>query len=400
MNIINHPIWTQTAPTTKAKISKFKKPLHIARIFLAANYAKILPRDMFIGITGSAGKTTTTAACALVLKQKYNVLSTKPSLDSILNIPITILKVRPSVKKVILEMGIEYPGEMDFYLQLIKPATAIITTIAFQHSEHLGGLKEIAFEKGKLVEQLPNEGTAILNYDDINVRKMADDTSAKVIFYGTDKQNCHVWAGNIRIEDFETVFELNYGVERVEVKYPLLGPHQIYSALAAAALGINEGLSLASIKIALEKIEPQEHRMTVFEGYNGSIIIDDSYNGSPISVEAAIQTLQLIKGRRKIVVLGETKELGHYSEEQHRKIARIIYREKIDLVLLGTGETKFIADELIKLGFPTERLESDLQNSQMVAKLLKILNKDDICLIKGSRSLRLDEVVSRVAKKI
>lgn len=399
MNIVNHPIWTQTAPTTKAKISKFKKPFHLARIFLAANYAKLLPRNLFIGITGSAGKTTTTAACALVLKQKYNTLSTKPSLDSILNIPVTILKIRPSIKKVILEMGIEYPGEMDFYLQMVKPATAIITTIAFQHSEHLGGLKEIAFEKGKLVSQLPGEGTAILNYDDINVRKMAEITSAKVVFYGTDKENCHVWVGNIRLENFKTVFELNYGVERVEVSYPLLGLHQVYSALAAAALGLNEGLSLASIKIALEKIEPQDHRMTVYEGFNDSIIIDDSYNGSPISVEAAIQTLQLIKARRRIVVLGETKELGQYSEEQHRKIARIIYKEKIDLVLLGTGEANVIADELIKLGFPTERLESDLQNPQMVAKLLKVLNKGDVCLIKGSRSLRLDEVVKRVAKK-
>ncbi len=399
MNIANHPIWNQTAPTTKAKISKFKKPLHLVRIFLAANYAKLFPKTLFIGITGSAGKTSTTIACAFVLKQKYKTLSTEPSLDPILNIPITILKIRPSIKKVILEMGIEYPGEMDFYLHLVSPATVIITTIAYQHSEHLGGLKEIASEKGKLVEQLSSEGTAILNYDDINVRKMVDLTSAKVIFYGTDKQNCHVWAGNIRIENFKTVFELNYGVERVEVKYPLLGPHQVYSALAASALGLNEGISLGSIKIALEKMEPAEHRMSVYEGFNGSIIIDDSYNGSPISVEAAIQTIQLLTARRRIVVLGETKELGQYSEEQHRKIARIIYKEKVDLVLLGTGEAKIIADELIKLGFPAERLESNLQNPQMVAQLLKVLNKGDVCLIKGSRSLRLDEVVKRVAKK-
>ena len=400
MNIYNHPIWNQTAPTTRVKINKFKKPLHLARIFLAANYAKLLPQEMFIGITGSAGKTTTTAACTLVLKQKYNTLSTKPNLDPILNIPITILKIRPSVKKVVLEMGVEYPGEMDFYLKLVKPATAIITTIAFQHSEHLGGLKDIASEKGKLVEQLPSDGTAILNYDDVNVRKMAGSTSAKVIFYGTERQECHIWAGNIRIEDYKTVFELNYGVERIEVKYPLLGSHQVYNALAAAALGLNEGITLASIKLALEKMEPQDHRMVVYEGFNDSIIIDDSYNGSPISVEAAIQTLQLVKARRRIVVLGETKELGEYSEEQHRKIARIIYKEKVDLVLLGTGEARIIADELVKLGFPIERLESDLQNPLMVAKLLKVLNKGDVCLIKGSRSLRLDEVVARVAKKL
>lgn len=399
MDITTHPIWNQAAPTTKLKIAPYKKPLHLMRIFLAQQYAKLFPRSLFVGITGSAGKTTTATAAALVLKQKYHVLSTAPSLDPILNIPITILKTKPSIKKVILEMGIEYPGEMDFYLSLVKPATAIVTTIAYQHSEFLGNLKNIVSEKGKLVTQLPSGGLAILNYDDVNVRSMADLTKARVIFYGTDGDNCHVWASNIRIEDFKTVFELNYGVERMKVEYPLLGPHQVYSALSSAALGLSEGISLASIKRALEKIEPQEHRMVVWEGFNDALIIDDSYNGSPISVEAAINTLQMIPARRRMVVLGEVKELGSFSEEQHRQIARIIYREKIDLVLLGGGEAKIIADELLKLGFPPERLEADLSNSKMVARLLKVLNKGDICLIKGSRSLRLDEVVSRVAKK-
>lgn len=399
MDIFHHPIWTQKAPSTSKTILNFKKPFHLARFFAAQNFIKLYKRELFVGVTGTVGKTTTVAAASIVLKQKMKVISTIPSLDPILNIPITLLKVKPNTKKVILEMGVEYPGEMDIYLNLVKPATAIVTSVAFQHSQFLGDLKGIAFEKGKLVKQLPKDGLAILNYDDPMVRKMAEETNAEVIYFGHDSQKAHVWAGNIKIENLKTTFELNYGVERVKIDYPLLGLHQTYPALAAAALGLSLGISLSSIKKALEKMEPQEHRLVALEGLGGSIILDDSYNGSPISVEAALDTLMKIPARRRIVVLGETRELGEFSEEQHRLIARALYRDRVDLILLGTGDAAFIADELSVLGFPTERMEVDCQNPQIARKLIKVLGKGDVCLVKGSRSLRLDEVVDRIIKK-
>lgn len=398
MNISDHPIWKQTTPY-KTSIASYKKPLHLLRIYLARQYARMFPRETFIGITGSVGKTTTAVACSLVLSQKYQVIETRQNLDPVLNIPLTILKLRPKIKKAIVEMGVEYPGEMDFYLSLIAPATAIVTRITYQHSEFLGDLNSILKEKGKLVEQLPKNGVAILNYDDINVRKLADNTEAEVVFFGLDSKKCQVWADNVKIEHFRTSFEINYGVERVKIDYALLGEHQIYSALAAAALGLSEGISLISIKNALEKMQQPEHRLEVKSGYNGAIVIDDTYNSSPLSVEAAIDVLAQLPARRRILVLGETKELGEESERLHRKIAQKIYKERVDLVFLGTGEANIVADELNVLGFLPERLETNLQNPQIVAKLLKILGKGDICLIKGSRSLRLDEVVSRVIAK-
>ena len=399
MDIFTHPIWDQIAPTTKQSISTFKKPFHLVRFFAARSYAKFFPREIFIGVTGTVGKTTTVAAANLVLGQKFKILSTTPSLDPILNIPITILKLKPNTKKVILEMGIEYPTEMDIYLKLVQPAVGIVTSIAYQHSQFLGDLANIAKEKGKLIRQLPKKGFAILNYDDLIVRKMADETEAEVIFFGTDQKHCHVWAGNIKIENLRTSFELNYGVERVRIDYPLLGFHQIYPALAAAALGLSSGLTLSTIKKGLEKVEPQDHRLVPIEGMNGSTILDDSYNGSPVSVEAALDTLNRIPARRRIVVLGETKELGKFSEEQHRQIGRLIYKHRVDLVLLGTGDANFIATELTTLGFPSDRMEINCQNPQITRKLIKVLGKGDVCLIKGSRSLRLDEVVKKVVKK-
>lgn len=398
MDITSHPIWDQITPY-KTKIPAFKKPLHLLRIYLSKQYAKLYPKEIFIGVTGSVGKTTCVQAADAILSQKFKTLATKPNLDPILNIPATLLSLNPSIKKVILEMGIEYKGEMDFYLSLIHPQTVILTKIAPSHSQYLGDLEEICEEKGKLVEQLGETGVAILNFDDPNCRKLAKNCRGSVVYYGCDSQNCTVWAGNVKIENFKTTFELNLGVERVKVNYRLLGQHQVYPALAAAALGVVNDIPLTKIKKGLESIEPADHRMQILAGPDGSIILDDSYNSSPSAVEAGIDTLMQISARRRILVLGEMKELGKYSESLHRQIAQKIYKEKIDLVFLGQGDAQFIALELKSLGFWDERVESNLQNSQMVGKLLKNLGKGDVVLIKGSRAVRLDEVVKRIAKK-
>ncbi|OGE30278.1 hypothetical protein A3C59_04845 [Candidatus Daviesbacteria bacterium RIFCSPHIGHO2_02_FULL_36_13] len=371
-----------------------------SRIHLARQYTKLYSKDHFIGITGSVGKTASVSACLAVLSTKFKTIATHPNLDPILNIPQTLLKVTPKVKKVILEMGIEHKGEMEFYLSLVRPKTIIFTTLTFVHSEFLGGLDEIIEEEGILLEQLGSDGVAILNFDDAASKKLAKKCKGEVIYYGTDYQNCTVWAGNISVKNFTTSFELNLGVERVKVNYQLLGAHQIYPALSAATLGILNNIPLTKIKIALESVEPSEHRMQVLSGPNGSIIIDDTYNSSPAAVEAAIDTLMQVPARRRVLVLGEMRELGRFSEEMHRQIGRKIFKEKIDLIYLGQGDAQTIEGELKSLGFWDERVESNLQNSQIVGKLLKNLGKGDVVLIKGSPAVRLDEVVKRIAKKI
>lgn len=391
MEISKHPIWKNISP--------FKKPAHLTRFFLAKNIAKLYSRSRFIGITGSVGKTTTKEACLSVLSQKFKTIASWGNLDQILNIPMTLLKMKPGVKKAIFEMGIEYPGEMDFYLSMVKPATGIVTRISFAHSQFLGSLEEIVKEKGKLIRQLPKEGFAILNWDDINVRKLAKETEAQVIFFGTSSKECHVWASNIKIENNLTSFELNYGVERVEVTWKLLGRHFIYSAMAAASLGISLGLSLINIKKGLEKVEPAPHRLQLLEGLNGWLVLDDTYNSSPVALGEALEVLNELPARRRIVVLGEMRELGSYSEGLHRQLAQNIYKDKIDLVFLGSGDAVFIADELLKLGFPPERVEANLSNSQIVSKVIRAIGRGDLVLIKGSRAVKLDEVVSRITRR-
>lgn len=390
MEIQKHPVWSNVSP--------YKKPAHLLRLYLAKKWAHLYPQSKFIGITGSVGKTSTKEACLKVLSQKYKTIASRENIDPIFNIPETLFKIRPKTQKVILEMGIEHPGEMEFYLSMVSPATGIITRIFFSHSQYLGGLDEIVAEKSILIKQLPKDGFAILNWDDIHCRKLAKETKAQVIFYGTNPKNCDVWASNIKLKNNLTYFELNYGVERVEVLYKMLGRHMVYSALAAAALGVSCNMTLISIKKGLEEVNATPHRLQLLDGLNGCTILDDTYNSSPAAMEEALNVLNELPARRRIVALGEMRELGVYSEQLHRDIARKIYKDKVDIVLLGGGDTYFIADELLKLGFTPEKIEANLSNQQIVSRILKVAVLGDLVLVKGSRAVKLDEVVKRISK--
>lgn len=364
------------------------KQIQQLKVYLARQYAKLFKQEMFIAVTGSFGKTACIEAIREVLSQKYKTISTQANADPVQAVPSVILKINPSIQKVVLEMGTENQSDMDFYLSIIKPQIAVVTKT-----------KEITEEENKLVRSLDKDGVAVLNYDDSYCRGLAKECGGTVAYYGTDSANCTLWAGNIKVENFATTFELNFGVERIKVDFQLLGLSNVYAALAGALVGIVSGVPLTRIKFALDSIKPLEHHLQVVSGPNGSILLDDTYNSSPDTLEEAIDTLLILPARRRIVVLGEMRGLGDFSEKLYRGIAQKIYKEKLDFVFLGQGDTEFIADELNSLGYRDDRIESNLGNSEIVSKLLRVLDKGDVCLIKGSGAIRLDEVVKRIKKK-
>lgn len=366
------------------------RPIQLLKTYLVRQYVRLYPKDLFVAVSGCLDRTTCMTACVAVLSQKFKILSNL-SADSVLSIPSALLKLTPNLGKVVLDMS-GSADDMDFNLSLIQPRTVIFTRISQD-------LDNIIDQEIKLIRQLDLAGCAILNFDDPVCKRLAKECQGQVLYYGTDPQNCTVWAGNIKLQDFKTTFELNLGVERVKVNLKMLGSHQVYPALAAAALGIINDIPLTKIKLSLESIETLPHCMQVFLGPNGSTILDDTLSSSPYEVESAIDTLLQLSARRRILVLGQMPNLGKYSDQLHRRIAQKIFKEKIDLTFLGQGDAEIVAAELKSLGFLEERISSNLQNSQIVAKLLKTLAKGDVVLIKGARLLRLDEVVKRIAKR-
>ena len=183
-----------------------KNPFHSLQIYLARQYAKLYLPQKFIAVTGSIGKTTCVQACSAVLSHKFKTISSKPDQDLFSRIPQTLLRLTPKVEKVILEMGIKKKGEMDFYLSMIRPQVVVVTRISYSDNEFLGDLDSVIEQEGKLIEQLDQSGVAILNYDDPNSRKLAKICKGTVVYYGTDPQNCTIWADNFKIENFRTNF--------------------------------------------------------------------------------------------------------------------------------------------------------------------------------------------------
>lgn len=385
-------------------INPFKKQSYILKLYLAKQFSKLIPASKVIAVTGTLGKTTTIHLLHSILSPKMVLPKLEEKgwqnpIDKFLDLASYVLKISPKVEKAILELDPKNVKEVNGIKELIRFKSLIITQFSELKDSFPEQSDKVEEAYDELIRLLPDDGTLILNWEDPQVRRFADKFSGSgIVFFGLDEKNCHVWASNLRIENFQTVFELNYGVERVEVRANLLGYHQIIPMLGAATAAINLGFSLISVKKGLEKVESLSGRMQVVNGLNNSIIIDDTYDGEIKGFIEALHTINLLTARRRIVVLGEMLTDIKAAEKIYTSIAREIYSNKIDLVLLGSGQAKLVEDELMKLGFIPERMMSGLQNPAVVSNLIKILGKGDAVLIKGHPNLKYSEIVKKVTK--
>jgi UDP-N-acetylmuramoyl-tripeptide--D-alanyl-D-alanine ligase len=372
-----------------------KKYFHQARRILAWFWIEVNPQLRIVGITGSFGKTNTTVAIAKVLSQKYPTVRTDLNLDTIYNLPMTVLKVRPWTEALVLEMGVDHKGEMDSYLSFVKPQVGVLTGITPVHSdeEHLGSLEGIIEEKGKLLASLPEDGLAILNYEDENVRKMAKLTKAKIVFYGKDSRNCDVWAGKVRISLQGLTFELHHHQKILEVSSGLVGSHHISTCMAAYVVGKYFGVQDGEILEALKQLRPLQGRMSLEKGPLGSLLLNDARRANPASTIAGLITLSDLPGKRKIAVLGEMGELGAFSKEGHRLVGRKLADLKINYLVAVGPLTRNIISEAIKNGYPAEDClwVKEVENAAEVLK--KILKKNDLLYLKGSLLRHMERVI-------
>jgi len=378
-----------------AETQPWKQPLHQARRILAKLWLKFYPQVKIIGITGSYGKTNTALSIATVLSQKYKTLQTDLNLDTIYNLPITLLKLRPWHQKLVLEYGVDHQQEMDFHLSLVKPSMAIITGINPTHSEPelLGSLAGVIKEKGKLLEVLPQDGLAILNRDDENVRKMARKTKAKIIWYGSSSKS-DFWADEIKVDFSGTSFTLHQKDKKYRLKTGLVGRHFVHECLAAAAIGRSLGLSWQEIKTGLAMLKPLRGRVNIEKGPKGSILINDSLRANPSSTMAGLQVLADLKTKgRRIAVLGEMGELGNLAEEGHREVGKKAAELKIDS-LIGIGPLqKLTTQEAIKQGMEKTKVFWAKDVHQAAKLLEKLLKQNDLFYLKGSLLRHMERVL-------
>lgn len=379
------------------EVKTWKKPIHFSKTYLAKSYLKILPALDIIAITGSVGKTLTQNAIVSTLCQKFKVITPDENLDPTFRIPQTILATKPWHQKLVLEYGVEHLGDMDHYLAIAKPKIAVVTAIAPTHIKHLGSVEGVYQEKSKLVEKLDKNSHAVLNADDLNVAKMASQTYAKVWLFGQKAKN------GIKISHFTqnmkgSKFRLHYQGQKASVYWKVIGKHQLTSAYAAATVGLISGLTIKQIAKGLSLTKSPVHRLNAITTKHATII-DDTYNASPIAAQKAIETLvDLGKNKKKILVLGQMKDLGEISASAHTELGAKIAKTKINYLITIGKAASDIAKAAKQAKF-NGKIITVKNTKEAIAQIKRLISKNCLVLVKGSRHAHLERIVNSLLHK-
>ncbi|HMQ50515.1 MAG TPA: UDP-N-acetylmuramoyl-tripeptide--D-alanyl-D-alanine ligase [Anaerolineae bacterium] len=356
---------------------------------------KFQPR--VIGVTGSVGKSTTKELLWNVLATRFNTLKSEGNYNNEIGLPLTLLKLNETHERVVLEMGMYDLGEIKLLCQLAQPQIGVVTIVGPVHLERLGTIERIAQAKAELVQALPSDGVAILNYDDERVRQMAALTQARVMTYGLSPQ-ADLWGDQVVSAGLEGVrFVFHYGGEEIHAKIPMLGRHSVHTALRAALVGLVEGLAWEDIISGLQSLpRSAQLRLVSVKGPNQSTILDDTYNASPPSTLAALNLLDDLSATKKIAVLGEMMELGSYEEEGHRKVGCRAADVVDQLIVIGPL-TRYIVAEAKACGLAEDQILELDSNQAAIAYLRQTLAPGNLVLIKASLSRRMGEIVAALS---
>ena len=351
-----------------------------------------------VAVTGSNGKTTTKELAAGVLATRWNVLKPERSFNNQWGLPLTLLQLAPEHQAAMLEIGSNAPGEVAALAALAAPTVGIVTTVAAVHTEFLGSLEGVREEKAGLVRALTADGVAVLNADDPRVAGMARDTRARVVTYGRGGTAAVRAVGEPVDDERGLRFTLEAGGARQEVTLGLAGRHNVINALAAAAAGVALGIPLADVARGLAAVRPVAGRC-VWRQAGAVSILDDTYNASPVSVRAALDTVDAHRrGRRVIVVLGDMLELGAITDDTHREVGRAVAALPAD-EFVGVGRAMQAAVDAAKeAGLTEARHLTTFEDT--VAHLLKRLTAGDLVLVKGSRGMRMERVVDALVARL
>ncbi|MBM7606684.1 UDP-N-acetylmuramoyl-tripeptide--D-alanyl-D-alanine ligase [Metabacillus crassostreae] len=354
---------------------------------LANNYIDLLNVKV-VGITGSNGKTTTKDMVSAVLETTFKVHKTKGNFNNHIGLPLTILSMSEDTEIAILEMGMSGRGEIELLSKLAKPDVAIITNIGEAHLLDLGSRDAIAEAKLEIATGLKDKGVLIYHGDEPLLQEKVKSVMKEKVTFGETKQNDY-FATNIIQELTGTSFK----IKDEDYFIPVLGKHNVSNALAAYAVAKAFDVKEVSIKEGFKSIKVTGMRLELIESKKGFSIINDAYNASPTSTKAAISLLEDLKGfDKKFVVLGDMLELGEDEKEFHRQVGRSISKDKISHIVTYGELGKEIAIGA-KETHSADAVHHFDDKQKLIQYLDRLMNKNDVVLIKASRGMELEEVV-------
>ncbi|WP_158749556.1 UDP-N-acetylmuramoyl-tripeptide--D-alanyl-D-alanine ligase [Acidobacterium sp. S8] len=348
-----------------------------------------------VGVTGSAGKTTTKEAIASVLAAKFRVLKSQGNLNNGFGLPLQLLRLEPEHEIAVIEMGMSNAGEIATLARIAAPDWGVVTNVGNAHAENFhDGIAGVARAKYELVESLPGDGVAFLNCDDPYVSQFGRDFHGKSVYFG--KGPCadprgesvdELGAEGVRIQ-------VRAGVREAQLYLRLLGQHNVANALAATAVGLEAGIPLEECAAALAKLEPGDKRGQTLT-LHGATIINDCYNSNPEALKAMIHTLMSMPGQRHILVAGEMLELGRESDVLHSDCGQAAAEAGVDIVLGVRGSAEHIVEAAKQGGAEGIFVESP---EQAGAWLKRNLREKDVVLLKASRGVRLEHALDALEK--
>jgi len=350
-----------------------------------------------IGVTGSNGKTTVKEMIASILSQRYVTLKSQGNLNNLIGLPLSLLTLTDSHGTGVLEMGMSRAGEIKRLAEIAEPDVGVITNVGGAHLEFFDSLTAVMKAKMELVQALPLSGIAVLNADDTFFPSMVQEVRCKLITFGINWE-AHVSASEIELSEEKTyTFTLRINGGKCPISLPVMGYHNIYNALAAAAATYALGLGPSEIKKGLESFQPAPMRMEKLF-YKGVLILNDAYNANPNSMKMALKTLKEISGTgRRIAVLGDMLELGSWSEMAHKGVGEVVADLGIDLLWVLGPYSKFIALGALEKGMAAHRIFSADSHEPIIENLRQELKEGDTVLIKGSRGMHMEKIVQGLA---
>jgi UDP-N-acetylmuramoyl-tripeptide--D-alanyl-D-alanine ligase len=342
-----------------------------------------------VGVTGSAGKTTTKEAISHVLATRFRVLKSEGNFNNHFGLPLMLLKLEPEHDVAVIEMGMSHAGEIRALAKIAQPEIGVVTNVAPVHLEFFDSIAGIARAKYELVESLPANGTAVLNADDEYVSQFGRGFRGKVVLYGTQP------ASTVRAENIQpkgaggSEFDVVIGNSRARVQLPLVGSHNVLNALAAVAVGIERGLKLTEAADALATLAPPDKRGQVVQLGNITVI-NDCYNSNPKALDAMVDALAAMPARRRIVVAGEMLELGTAGEDLHRQSGRHMAEKKVDVLLGVRGLAHSMVESACEAGVRAEFVDTPEAAGEWLARDTR---DGDVVLLKASRGVKLEKAL-------
>ena len=352
-----------------------------------------------IGVTGSTGKTTTKDFLHNVLSLHSRVVATEGNQNNELGVPFTILRAGADTDILVVEMAMRGLGQIEHLCEIAKPIAGLVTNVGTSHLEMLGSQEAIASAKGELVRGVPDDGRVFLNADDPISLMLADETVAEVVTYGL-KEDADVRADDIRIDEESCAsFTLHTPDGEREIHLSVPGRHNVYNALAAAAVSTYLEVSLDDVVEGLSSAHAGEMRMQIFQSASGIHVINDAYNANPSSMRAAIETLaEMQTNGERIAVLGDMAELGSLTELAHFRIGEEIARLPVDVLVTIGEKARRIADGARAEGMDEASIHPCATPEEASEVLDDVVRPSDVVLVKASRVMGLERVVEGIVE--